>query len=243
MPIVYVLESVRKIMQEWFFDRLTNAKSSGEILCNRVESHLANLVMLSDKFVVQALTYQRYKIVDGIKSYVVDLAKRECDYWEFQLELIPCSHAIAAIRFVNYPVSGFVAECYRTDNLKGMWGGEVNPVPDPNEWVVPDNIKSEICNSPPCPRQAGCPRLTRWRSALESSGSNRKRQRCSHCKSECHNRVNCHAYIPLSDTTNAEATDVSQSFVASAIKRRPRKCSACGSEGHTKRKCPRVEII
>ncbi|KAL8515282.1 hypothetical protein ACS0TY_014121 [Phlomoides rotata] len=175
MPIVYVLESVRKIMHEWFFERLIDAKSSGEILCNMVESHLANLATLSDKFVVQVLTDQRYKIVDGTKSHVVDLAKRECDCWEFQLELIPCRHAVAAIRFANYPVSGFVAECYKTVNLKGMWGGDVNPVPDLNEWVMHDNIKSEICNSPPCHRQVGRPRLRRRRSALETSGSNRKR--------------------------------------------------------------------
>ncbi|KAL8552978.1 hypothetical protein ACS0TY_001593 [Phlomoides rotata] len=98
LPIVYVLENIRKIIQDWFHARFTAAQFTEKGLCSRVYSHLSKLSKLSDKFVVEPLCDGKFKVVNGMNSHLVNLTNRTCECCEFQSELIPCSHAVAAIR-------------------------------------------------------------------------------------------------------------------------------------------------
>ncbi|KAL8478751.1 hypothetical protein ACS0TY_030581 [Phlomoides rotata] len=109
--------------------------------------------------------------------------------------------------YANYAVSVFVDDFYDNTHLKGMWGGSVMPVPEVDEWMVPDSIKKFICEAPSCPRQAGRPKLSRRRSSLESTTSPRKTQKCSRCNKPSHNRVNCREKCPIVQKSEEEGDE------------------------------------
>ena len=51
-----------------------------------------------------------YHVKGGIKDRVVNLTDKTCTCFRFNLDLIPCSHACAAIRYVyNY---FYIFVCY-----------------------------------------------------------------------------------------------------------------------------------
>ncbi|XVF66445.1 hypothetical protein PTKIN_Ptkin10aG0036200 [Pterospermum kingtungense] len=60
------------------------------------------------------------------------------------------------------------------DNLREMYSGEVMPVPHPDEWVVPPEVRSKIVRPPLYPWQAGRPRSRRIPSGAESSSGSRR---------------------------------------------------------------------
>ncbi|KAL8534017.1 hypothetical protein ACS0TY_010145 [Phlomoides rotata] len=134
------------------------------------------------------------------------------------------------------------------------------PVPEVDEWVVPDYIKKFICEAPSCLRQAGRPKLSRRHSSLESTTSPRKTQKCSHCNKPSHNRVNCREKCPIVQKSEEEGDEedeeeqeeqeqekedcnIPKKSNVSGDLPKTRKCSVCGVGGHNKRKCPRSSMV
>lgn len=129
---------------------------------------------------------------------------KSLDSQSFLIDLYNCLYVILNNIFMfynreaGYPLSLFVDEFYKADRVQGMWSDTVMPVPPPDEWITPDEIKCVVCEPPPCPKQVGRPKKARIRSALESSSSNlkkkknkRKKHLCSFCKSPHHNIAKC----------------------------------------------------
>lgn len=55
------------------------------------------------------------------------------------------------------------------ETLRKTYFGEIYPVPNPDEWEVPTEVKSEIVGVPANPKQAGRPRMSRIKSGFASS--------------------------------------------------------------------------
>ncbi|KAH6771135.1 hypothetical protein C2S52_015938 [Perilla frutescens var. hirtella] len=63
---------------------------------------------------------------------------RTCECREFQDDLMPCSHASAAIcRNQGMSVYDFVSVYYKTENWKELYAIQVNPIPLEEDWNVP----------------------------------------------------------------------------------------------------------
>lgn len=60
-----------------------------------------------------------------------------------------------------------------------MYATPIVPVPHVDDWVVPPEVASYVCLPPEVVSQAGRPRMSRVRSAVEGSGSARRVQVCS----------------------------------------------------------------
>lgn len=96
--------------------------------------------------------------------------------------------------FAGRSVVEFVASYYRTDNLMQTYSSMIMPMPHPDHWIVPPEASAFVVRAPIIKRQAGRPRMSRARSAIESSS--RRRQICSKCHNSGHNKHTCTAYIP-----------------------------------------------
>ena len=108
------------------------------------------------------------------------------------------------------------------------YAGAIFPVPDPDEWTVPEDIRNMIVLPPPWRLQAGRPRKKRIPSAGEISGRVLK---CSHCGQKGHYRQNCRnphpSQRPPMNNSEASVTQV----------RRQRKCRTCHQVGHNSKTC------
>ncbi|KAK2649298.1 hypothetical protein Ddye_016787 [Dipteronia dyeriana] len=69
------------------------------------------------------------KVDDKWKVTTVDLDERSCSCREWNLDHLPCSHAIAVARFKGVSINSLVSDLYTTRFLKHAYEMSVNPVP------------------------------------------------------------------------------------------------------------------
>ena len=127
-------------------------------------------------------------------------------------------------------IERFVLPYYEKETLVAMYLGLLYPVSHPNEWDVPESIRSIVVNLPIWLKQAGQPRTTRIPSAEESGRC--RHQVCLNYRQVGHNRVNCTNIDPEMGA-NTSALEPS----SEPRHRRPRVCLVCGQPGHTQSRC------
>ncbi|KAH6831603.1 hypothetical protein C2S53_010578 [Perilla frutescens var. hirtella] len=207
LPICSMLEVFRRIVEEWFVEQRAAAQSWDHVLTPEAVNK---------------------------ESFMVDLQHRTCDCREFELDLIPCSHAAAAIRFSGGHIYDFVDRCYKTETVVSMYDSVIMGLPSSEEWISPP-YGSPLVLAPVIKKQAGRPRMSRARGGVEASSRSR-RQVCTRYHGPGHNRRVCTAQIPIGGVDlNAPPEDVP---TKSACKRAPKKCSVCGETMHTRPRCP-----
>ncbi|XP_070004930.1 uncharacterized protein [Nicotiana sylvestris] len=84
---------------------------------------------------------------EGVK-FIVDLKKRTCDCLEFQLDELPCPHAIAAINKRYLKKSDYYSNWYSREIWLKTYEGHVNTVRDQKSWDIPQNVQYEITKPP-----------------------------------------------------------------------------------------------
>ena len=137
---------------------------------------------------------------------------------------ITYSICLLIFRFAHKRNERYVSPYYKKETFIAAYSGRIYPIWHPDEWDVPESIRSLVFNPPICQKQADWPRTTRLFSAGERG--RRRHQVCSISKQVGHNRINC---INIDPETGASTSDV--------ICGRLRVCSVCGQPGHTRSRC------
>ncbi|KAH6829225.1 hypothetical protein C2S53_015679 [Perilla frutescens var. hirtella] len=112
-----------------------------------------------------------WKVEVGRDSYMVNLQHRTCDCREFELDLIPCSHAAAVICCTGGIIYDYVDRCYKVESLVRMYDSVIMGLPRPEEWGVPDAYRDRVVMAPKITRRAGRPPMSRARAPFEASSS------------------------------------------------------------------------
>lgn len=100
LPVTALLEYARNLLQSWFYQRRTKVAERISEVTDYAENRLAFSTEKAKTMIVQPISDTKFNILLGGQSNIVDLRNRECSCKVFQSLLLPCSHAIAAIRFV-----------------------------------------------------------------------------------------------------------------------------------------------
>ncbi|KAH6784186.1 hypothetical protein C2S52_009145 [Perilla frutescens var. hirtella] len=171
LPICSMLEVFRRIVEEWFVERRATAQSWDHVLTPEAVNKLSKNVEHGRCFPVRCTTLAHlWKFEVGRESFMVDLQHRTCDCCEFELDLIPCSHAVAAIRFSGGHIYDFVDRCYKTETVVSMYDLVIMGLPSSEEWISPP-YGSPIVLAPVIKKQVGRPRMSRARGGVEASSS------------------------------------------------------------------------
>ncbi|KAK0570833.1 hypothetical protein LWI29_007171 [Acer saccharum] len=129
------------------------------------------------------------KNTDGNKDGLVNLSEKTCSCMKFQVDKLPCRHALAAIRFAKKPFGDFCGDCYKTTSWVEAYSGNIFPVGHPSEWTIPEGVRSMVVYPPPFRAQAGRPKKKRYKSAGEHRNGNTRH--CTICGKSGHSRQNC----------------------------------------------------
>jgi len=81
---------------------------------------------------------------------VVDLQRRTCGCGRWQLNGIPCPHAVCAIYLNKRKPETYVCYWYMMDTYRKSYGFRINLMPDPDEWPVDEGVEPI---EPPQPRK------------------------------------------------------------------------------------------
>lgn len=108
MPITVLIECIRGMFQRWFHDRHNEALNLTTPLSPWATNLLNRRFNEACHFSIQAIDRVEFQVIGRSKDRVVKLSTKECSCDEFQSDLLPCTHAMAAIR---YEQSCFVILC------------------------------------------------------------------------------------------------------------------------------------
>ncbi|XP_009590359.1 uncharacterized protein [Nicotiana tomentosiformis] len=128
LPIVELLEYMRTLLECWTNEKLLKANGEG------FKDHI-------------------HTVIDGVKRFIVCLQNKRCSCRQFQLDELPCAHALAALRHKNESYENYCSPYYMRKSLLHTYKIPVDPLPDESKWNVPQHITEEVVMPPTGKRQ------------------------------------------------------------------------------------------
>ncbi|TXG59947.1 hypothetical protein EZV62_014520 [Acer yangbiense] len=136
---------------------------------------------------VYPITFYTFVVKDGDLDGHVDLTTKSCSCREFDVDQLPCAHALACIRLRGFSFPDYCSPYYSSTFLVTAYSGEIHPVGQPSEWLVPSDIASKIIHPPVGRRPPGRPRKNR----NPSFGEEVTQRRCTTYHRVGHNSHTC----------------------------------------------------
>ncbi|KFK39585.1 hypothetical protein AALP_AA3G263500 [Arabis alpina] len=150
-PIVSMVESLRTSLMGWFARRRLAAASEKCKVTPKVREKLETNFFFSTSMAVKPANGQEFEVqTKKGEIFIVDLARKMCSFREFQLLLIPCSHALAAAAEINLSTEKLVGDAYLTKTWRAAYAATIHPVPTADETV---NVGNVIELQPPVTRR------------------------------------------------------------------------------------------
>ncbi|KAK2662118.1 hypothetical protein Ddye_000692 [Dipteronia dyeriana] len=120
-----------------------------------------------EKYTVRPIDSVNFNVKDGNKDSLVNLSEKTCSCVKFEVDKLPCRHALAAVRYAKKPLPDYYGDCYKTTSWVEAYAETIFPVGHPNNWNIPEDVQSKIVLPPPFHAQAGRPRKKRFKSVRE----------------------------------------------------------------------------
>ncbi|XP_070021632.1 uncharacterized protein [Nicotiana sylvestris] len=191
LAIFDLLEYMRTLLERWTNEKLLKANGTVTFLGAKFNKELDDNRTLSQKLRVRASTDHIYTVLDGVKRYIVCLENKKCSCGQFQLEELPCAHALAALRHRNETYENYCSPYYTRESLLRTYEMPVNPLPDESKWNVPQHILDEVVKpSTGDKRHPGRPQKERYKTYDEIK-SKKYKVSCGNCGGEGHNKRSC----------------------------------------------------
>ncbi|PON92626.1 Zinc finger, PMZ-type [Trema orientale] len=211
-PIVALLEHIRSTLGNWFYERRVEAEKCKSPVTVEVEIIMKRKFVQSCNMKVIPINQFEFNVKDEVLDGLVNIEELSCSCREFDIDKIPCAHAIAAAQHRSIDMYSLCSDFYKTDYWRMAYAESIYPVPGEKDWDVPEATRAIIVNAPDKKTRSGRPKTKRKRSIGEFSKKKRK------CLTE------------ESGKENRKKQD-------GAPPKKKRKCSNCGIYGHNKTSC------
>ena len=117
-PIIHLLETIKITISTWLYKRRAEIENWSAPLTFHAEVMMRNNFMESSIMNVLPLNKFEFEFIDGTFAVLVNLEKLSCTCCEFDIDKIPCAHAIAASKSQQINVYSLCSEFYKTYFLK-----------------------------------------------------------------------------------------------------------------------------
>ncbi|EOY02955.1 Uncharacterized protein TCM_017349 [Theobroma cacao] len=97
MPKTVLIECIRGMFQSWFHDRHNEALNLTKPLRLWATDLLNRRFNETCHFSIQVIDWEEFQVIGGTTDIMVNLSTKTCSCGEFQTDLLPCMHAVAAI--------------------------------------------------------------------------------------------------------------------------------------------------
>ncbi|XP_048623585.1 uncharacterized protein LOC111205747 [Brassica napus] len=139
LPIISLLETIRLTMTTW-----------AAMLLN-----------------VYQVDRSEFEVKNETMKFVVDLEKRHCTCNVFDIDKIPCIHAIAAAKHIKRDENLFVDASHLTETWAKAYAESIHPGGELSTSTYPENIDELSCSPPATKKKSGRPPTKRKRSVGE----------------------------------------------------------------------------
>ena len=94
-------ECIRDLLQRWFYDRRKNAHEMSTYLTTFADEHIKDLIDTSNKSEIHPIHHKTFKVDDKWIPRIIDLENSSCSCRQWDLDELPCSHAMAVARYAS----------------------------------------------------------------------------------------------------------------------------------------------
>lgn len=200
LPIIQMMESIRRQLMMWFNERRETSMQWTSILVPSAERGVSEAIDRARTYQVLRANEAEFEVISHEGTNVVDIRNRRCSCRGWQLNGLPCAHAVAALLSCRQNVHRFTESCFTVATYRKAYSQTIHPIPDKTLWTDLTASQGEgslvpeiIINPPKSIRPPGRPRKRRIRS--EDRGSVKRIVHCSRCNQTGHFRTTCSAPI------------------------------------------------
>ncbi|KAF7119673.1 hypothetical protein RHSIM_Rhsim13G0031700 [Rhododendron simsii] len=201
LPIIQMMESIRRQLMTWFNERREASMQWASILVPSAERRVSEALERARTYQVLRANEAEFEVISHEGTNVVDIRNRCCSCRGWQLYGLPCAHAVAALLSCRQNVHRFTESCFTVATYRKAYSQTIHPVPDRTLWkeTLDGGLQSEsdgsdaIVNPPKSLRPPARPRKRRART--EEKGRAKRVVRCSRCNQTGHFRTTCAAPI------------------------------------------------
>ncbi|XP_073130833.1 uncharacterized protein [Henckelia pumila] len=154
-------------------------------LSPKKEKALASTYIESRNLSINRSCGWKFEVVDGDKSFVVDLNEWTCSCRSWQINMLPCKHACAAIKSKSMSLYAFCDRYFHIEMYPQAYKGMINPITTFDMYET-NNDEGSVINAPDIRSQPGRRRTKRIPSQVETRVS-----KCGRCHKSGHNRRSC----------------------------------------------------
>nr|CAD1820561.1 unnamed protein product [Ananas comosus var. bracteatus]CAD1820577.1 unnamed protein product [Ananas comosus var. bracteatus] len=129
---------------------------------------------------------REWQVIAADRTDAVDLSKKTCSCKRWDIDGIPCNHAMAAISFRLRDPYDFVEDWFMTSTYRSTYNVCVPPTRGKEQWpAIPSNVV------PPRPPNVRIQPGRRKVSRRESIANGLIKKRCRNCQRWGHNKRSC----------------------------------------------------
>ncbi|XP_071715699.1 uncharacterized protein [Rutidosis leptorrhynchoides] len=204
LPIIQMMESIRRQLMTWFSERREASMQWTSILVPTAERRVLEAIERAQTYQVLKANEAEFEVISHEGTNIVDIRNRRCQCSGWQLNGLPCAHAVAALLSCRQNVHRFTESCFTVATYRRAYSQAIHPVPDKTLWSEmtdlglqdegSSSVNEIVINPPKCTRHPGRPRKRRVRSEDRRSCVKRI-VRCSRCNQTGHFRTTCSAPI------------------------------------------------
>ncbi|CAN6860633.1 unnamed protein product [Brassica oleracea] len=173
---VDVVDAENGASWKWFFRGLSQMiPDASDLLVSRFGATMVLNVYQVDQ--------NEFEVKDETMKYIVDLEKRHCTCNVFDIDKIPCIHAIAAAKYIKRDENRYVDTSHLTETWAKAYAESIHPGGELSTSTYPANIDELSCPPPTTKKRSGRPPTKRKRSVGEFGvpGSKSQSHKCSRC--------------------------------------------------------------
>lgn len=211
LPIIQMMESIRRQLMTWFNERREASMEWGSILVPSAERHVSEALDRARTYQVLRANEAEFEVISHEGTNIVDIRNRCCLCRGWQLYGLPCAHAVAALLSCRQNVHRFTEGCFTVATYRKAYSQTIHPVPDRTLWKeMSDGFLTDgstsflaegstgssieiVINPPKSLRPPAKPRKRRVRA--EDRGQVKRVVHCSRCNQTGHFRTTCAAPI------------------------------------------------
>ncbi|XP_020877644.1 uncharacterized protein LOC110227537 [Arabidopsis lyrata subsp. lyrata] len=194
-PIVTMVEFIRTMLMRWFYERREAATRTRTRCTPEIEEMLIDHLKLATDCAVIAASEWIYQVNDGFGIvFTVDLEKKTCTCRVFDVLMVPCCHALAAVGIRNVDIYSLIGNYAFVTEWRKLWRAHILPPPKEKDTEVPNVVSEMVVNPPKTRRPGGRPKTVRIPSRGEyqgKGGKKKKPNKCTTCGKDGHNRATC----------------------------------------------------
>lgn len=185
LPIVAMVDNIRIQIMTMMHQRREKTLEMTQELSPKKEKEMSVAYSKSRTLKVHKSCGVRFEVIDGDKSFAVDLNSWHCSCRVWQIYRLPCKHACSCIESKSMSVYQFCDGYFKIDMYRQAYKGIINLIPtfDMYESYLDDG---DTIYAPTTRSQPGRRRTKRIPSQVEQRVTT-----CGRCHGRGHNRRTC----------------------------------------------------